>query len=249
MDPHQGALRAANRRAHAWRHHRRSGRVSGPVGRRCPHPGHGRFDGAEAVDSGAGQSDAGDPAGGSQGGAERRRDRHGPQRLSEPSEQRAVLSLHFSRRIGCRRHHHHPADGNRRGACACRTGAPGAKRHRGGGLRRHRRPELRSRILDSQAVRSAPDREDRAGRRPGGHGIGRGDAPDPRSGRLQPASAAIRVSQRHADAAHLRRSAQDRAGAQPHRLCRRRGREGAARRANRGRREAVACRSWWAARR
>ena len=250
MDPDQGAVRAANPRAHARRHHRRSGRVPGPVGRRCPHPGHGLVDGAEAFDSGPGQSDSGDPAGGSQGGAGRCGDCHGAQRLSEPSEQRAVLSLHFSRRIGCRRHHHHPADGNRRGACACRARAPGAKRYRGGGLWRHRGLELRSRILDSQAVRSAPDREDRAGGCPGGDGIGRRRRARSRSGGLQPAPAAIRLSQRHADAADLCGSAQDR--------CRERSRivyaEGEDERVLRAVQIAVdeklsRRRSWWAGRR
>ena len=89
----------------------------------------------------------------------------------------------------------------------------------------------------SEAVRSALDRQDRAGGCQGRDGIGRRHSSDPRSGGLLPAPAAIRLSQRHVDAADLRGSAQGGARAQPDRLRRRRGRTGAARRANRGGRE------------
>ena len=48
--------------------------------------------------------DAGDPAGGGQGGAARRDHRHRPLGLSEPGQQRAVLPVHLPRRARRRRH-------------------------------------------------------------------------------------------------------------------------------------------------
>ena len=65
--------------------------------------------------------------------------------------------------------------------------------------------------------------QDRAGGRQGRDGLRRRHPADRRSRRLRPAAAAIRVSQRHADGADLCGRAQDRAGAQPHRLRRGRG--------------------------
>ncbi len=83
--------------------------------------------------------------------------------------------------------------------------------------------EFRSRIPHPQAFRSAPDRQDRAGSGESGHGIGSGHAADRRSGSLRPASAAVRLSQRHADAADVCGGAQGARAAQPRRLRRRRG--------------------------
>ena len=87
------------------------------------------------------------------------------------------------------------------------------------------------RIPDSEAVRSAPDREDRAGRRAGRDGRRRRDTPDRGHGRVQAAPATVRVSQRHDDEADL----PDRA--------RRAGREEARRVRGRRRRARVARRS------
>ncbi len=125
----------------------------------------------------------------------------------ESGQQRPVLSLHLSRRVGCRRDHHHPADGNRRRARHRRAGAPGAKRHRRRRLRRHRGSGVRPGLSHPQALRPAPDRQDRAGGRQGRHGVRRGHPADRRPRSLRPATAAIRLSQRHADAADLRRRA------------------------------------------
>ena len=55
--------------------------------------------------------------------------------------------------------------------------------HRRAGLR-HREPALRPGVPDSQAVRPAPHRDDRAGGRQGGDGLRRGDAADRRLRRL-----------------------------------------------------------------
>ncbi len=166
------------------------------------------------------------------------RHRHGPQRLSQSGQQCPVLSLHLSRRAGCGRHHHHPADGNRRRARHRRAGAPGAERCGGRRLRRHRGSGLRPGIPHPQTLRSAADRQDRAGGGQGRHGLRRGHAAHRRPGGLWPAPAAVRVPQRHLDAAHICRRAHGAGRTQPHRLCGRRGRAGAARRANHRRREA-----------
>ena len=71
-----------------------------------------------------GQSRSRDHAGGSQGGAQRRDRRHGPQRLSQPGQQCAGLSLYFPRRAGRARHHHQRRDEDRR-----------RRSHRGAGAR------------------------------------------------------------------------------------------------------------------
>ena len=87
---------------------------------------------------------------------------------------------------------------------------------------------VRSGIHHPQALRSPLDRQDRAGSRQGGHAVRSGDSADCRSRRVRPAVAAVRVSQRHSDAADICRSAPGTRGAQPHRLRRRRGRAGPA---------------------
>ena len=201
-----------------------------------------------AADPRPGQSAAGDPSGGGAGRPPGRRDRNGAQRLPESGEQCAVLSVHFPRRAGRRRHHHHALDGNSGRARDRGARPPGAERRRRGRLRRHRGPELRSAIPHSQAVRSAADRQDRTRGRQSCDGVGRRDAADRGLRCLPQPPRAVRLSQRHADAADLRRRAQGRARAQPHRVRRGRGRTGAARRADRGRREGSRPRSWWAVR-
>ena len=78
----QGALRAADRRAHAGRHPAGRRRLPRPVGRRRAEARDGRADGDKAADPGARQSRAGDHAGRREGGAARRDHRHRPLGLS-----------------------------------------------------------------------------------------------------------------------------------------------------------------------
>jgi malic enzyme len=91
-------------------------------------------------------------------------------------------------------------------------------------------PMEASRTLHSVRNTSSPspsiplDRQDRAGSRQGGHAVRSGDSADRRSRRVRPAVAAVRVSQRHSDAADICRSAPGARGAQPDCLRRRRGR-------------------------
>ncbi len=82
---------------------------------------------------------------------------------------------------------------------------------------------FRSGLSHPQALRPALDRQDRAGSRQGRHGVGRGDSTHRRPGSLWAAPAAVRLSQRHAHAADLRRGAYPARGPQPHRVCGRRG--------------------------
>jgi malate dehydrogenase (oxaloacetate-decarboxylating)(NADP+) len=92
----------------------------------------------------------------------RRHHRHRPFGLSEPGQQRAVLPLHLPRRAGCRRDHHHRemklaavrAIAELAQAEASDVVAPGLRR---------RGPGLRPRVPHPQALRSAPDRQDRPG--------------------------------------------------------------------------------------
>jgi malate dehydrogenase (oxaloacetate-decarboxylating)(NADP+) len=115
-----------------------------------------------------------------------------------------------------------------RGALDRRTCAPGSQRNRRQRLW-HTGPLVRSRISDSQAFRSAPDRANRAGRGEGGDGLRRREQADRRLRRLPPASATVRLPQRHADEADLRCRAYGRVREEPHHPLRGRGRARAAR--------------------
>ena len=124
----------------------------------------GQAHGGAAADHGARQSDAGNHAGGGARGAPRRDDLHRALGLSEPGQQRPVLSLHLPRRARCRRDHHQRGDEarGRRGDRGAR--ARGAVGRRGARLRR-RGAHLRHGLADPQPVRSAPDPAHRAGGR------------------------------------------------------------------------------------
>ena len=96
------------------------------------------------------------------GGARRRHHGDRPQRLSQPGQQRPVLSLHLPRRARCRGHGGQRRDEDRLRAGAGGAGAQGAVRGRGARLRRAGR-RLRAQPDHPQAVRSAPDRRAGAG--------------------------------------------------------------------------------------
>ena len=65
-------------------------------------------------------------------------------RSDYPNQVNNVLCFPFIfRSVGCRRHYHHPANGDRHRSCHCRIGAPRTERHRGCRLRRYRRPQIR----------------------------------------------------------------------------------------------------------
>ena len=132
-------------------------------------------------------------------------------------------------------------DGNRRRAARSRPRAGGAERCRCIGLRHHQ-PQLRSRIPDSQAVRSAADHAHRARGGAGRDGERRGLAADRRSRRLPRPAAAVRLSLRHLHEADLHdREECRRDGRQvAHRVRRGRGRARAARRPGRHRRRSRA---------
>ena len=95
--------------------------------------------------------------------------------------------------------------------------------------------ELRPRIPDPAALRSAPHREDRARRRQGGDGQRRRDRPDQGFRRLRPEAERVRLPLRPHHEAHLHRGE---GSAAAHRLRRGRGRARAARGAGRRRRRA-----------
>ena len=95
-------------------------------------------DGGQAADPGARQSRAGNHAGRGEGCAPRCGHRHRPLRLSEPGQQRAVLSVHLPRRARRRRDDDQRGDEACRGACARRPRDGGAIGHRRRGLRRPR---------------------------------------------------------------------------------------------------------------
>ena len=174
----QGALRAADRGAEARRHPRRRRRVSRALRGEGAEARMARADGRQAADPGARQSRARDHARRRQGRAAGRRHRDGALGFSEPGEQRAVLSVHLSRRARRRRHDGERGDEARVGAGAGRPRDGRAVGHRRQRLRRGG-PALRARVPDPEAVRSAPHRDDRAGGGEGGDGLGSGDAADP----------------------------------------------------------------------
>ena len=141
-------------------------RVPRPLGRRRSETRAARPDGAAPADHGARQSLSGDHAGRGRGRAARRDDLHRPLGLSEPGQQRPVLSLHLPRRARCRRDHDQRGDEGRRREGHRRSCARSALR--GGGARLWRRgASLRREVPDPEPVRSAPDPAHRAG---GGEG-------------------------------------------------------------------------------
>ena len=100
-----------------------------------------------------------------------------------------------------------------------------------------RKSALWSRVPDPEAVRSAADRDDCAGGREGGDGLGCRHAADRGLRRVSAAPDAVRLSLRTADEADLRRGE---GVAEAHRVRRGRRRARIARRAGRGRRRARA---------
>ena len=130
----------------------------------------------------------------------------GRSRLSQPGQQRPVLSLHLSRRARRRRERHQRGDEARGGRGDRRAGARDA--FGGGGARLQRRSRaVRPRLADPQSVRSAPD----AAHRPGGGARGDGErrrAPaDRRFRRLRRPAVALRLPLRLHDEAAVRRGA------------------------------------------
>ncbi len=90
----------ADQGSHPGRGDRGLRRVLRPVGEGRADPGHGPLHGGAADHLRDGQPGPGDHAGGCPGGAPALHHRHGPQRLSQPGQQRARLSLHLPRRAG-----------------------------------------------------------------------------------------------------------------------------------------------------
>ncbi len=233
MDEHKIVLRAEDVGAHARRHPARRRRLPRAVRRARAEARVARDDGAEAAHPRARQSRARDHAGRREGGAARRGHRHRALGLSEPGQQRPVLPVHLPRRARRRRHDDQRGDEARMRARDRRPRDGRAIGHRRARVQQRREPSLRSRLPDSQAVRSAPHREDRAGGGQGGDGLGCRDAPDRRFRRVPPEAHAVRVSLRPADEADLHGGE---GGAQAHRVRGRRGRARAARGAGRRRR-------------
>ena len=105
----------------------------GLVGAQCAEARHGQADGGQAAGDGAGQSESGNHAGRSPQGAPRRDDLHRALRLSQPGQQRPVLSVHLPRRARCRRHRDqrgHEARRGRRDRAAGARSAVGCDRAR-----------------------------------------------------------------------------------------------------------------------
>ena len=120
----------------------------------------------QAADPGAGQSRPGDHAG---AGARRppgRHHRHRPQRLSEPGQQRAVLSVHLPRRAGRLRHHDQRGDEDRRGGGDRRAGARRGQSEVVAAAYGGAAPVFGPDYIIPQTVRSAADPGDRPRRRP-----------------------------------------------------------------------------------
>ena len=157
-----------------------------------------------AADPGARQSRARDPAGAGAKAQARRRHRDRPLRLSEPGQQRPVLSVHLPRRARRRRHDHQPTRWSSRPCTAIAELAQAEQSDIvAAGLRRADLafgPDY----LIPQAVRSAPDRQDRAGGGQGGDGQRRRDAADQGLRRLPRAAAAVRLPLRHDHEADVR---------------------------------------------
>ena len=129
--------------------------VPGPLRAARAEAGVARAAGAEAADPGAGQSGAGDPARAGRRAAAGRHRRHRAQRLSQPGQQRPVLSVHLPRRAGCLGHHDQRGDEDRRG---------GSDRRRWRAWRRPRwsPPPMAVRRRCSVPTTSSPSRSIRA---------------------------------------------------------------------------------------
>ena len=151
--PLEERLCPEDRQAQARRHHRRRRHLSRPVCPRGAQAGDGESDGGEAADHGARQSDAGDHAGRGVESAPRRADLHRAFGLSEPGQQRPVLSLHLPRRARCRRDRDQRGDEDRRGRGDRGAGARSALGSRGPRLWR-RGADLRARLAHPQPLRS-----------------------------------------------------------------------------------------------
>ena len=220
-----GPLRQPDRRAHAGGRAARRRHLPRPVRPARAEGGVAAAAGGQAADPGAGQPGAGDPAG---GGARRpagRDRRHRAQRLPEPGQQRAVLPVHLPRRAGRGRHQHQRGDEGRLRRGDRRAGAGGGERGGGRGLWR-RGPRVRPRLHHPQAVRPAADPADRPRGGAGRDAHRRRHPADRGLRRLPPRAGGVRLPLRPADAPGVRGGAQI---PPPHRLCRGRGRAGAAR--------------------
>ena len=228
----QGALRASRRKARtlaeiiAGRRH-----LPRPVRRRRAEARDGGEDGRQAADPRARQSRARDHAGGGQGGAARRVIATG--RSDYPNQVNNVLCFPFIFRGALDVGATTITEAMKLAARARdrRARAGRAVGHRGARLR-HREPALRPGVPDPEAVRSAPDREDRAGGGQGGDGLRRGDAADRRPRRLPRAADAVRLPLRPDHEAGVRGGEEGRRSAS----CTPKARTSAC---------CARCRSWW----
>nr|CAX83853.1 Malic oxidoreductase family protein [uncultured bacterium] len=185
-------------RRHRWRRH-----IPGPV----------RAQGAEARDGGqdgrapagfrAGQSDAGNHAGRSAGGASRRHHRHRQKRLSQSGQQCLVLSLPVQGGLGRRRHHHQRSDEASGREGTGRAGDGRTRRPGGVGLWR-RGFAFRPQLPDPQTLRSPVDSGGGARRGQGRHGQRRGHKADRRFPGLPRPAKPVRLPLRASHEAGLR---------------------------------------------
>ena len=120
-----------------------------------------------------GQSGPGNHLRRGQGRPQRRHHGHRPVRLPEPGQQRPRLPLHLPGRPGRARHQDQRADEAGRVHGPGQAGQGGRARCRHQGLRREQVP-VRHRVHHPEAVRPARAAVGGAGRRPGGHRLGRG---------------------------------------------------------------------------
>ena len=226
-----GALRQDHQRHHPAR--RAAGRrhLPGPVRAPRAEAGMAAAAGRQADDPGPGQPRPRDRSRVGPGRPSGCDHRHRAQRLSEPGQQRPVLSLHLPRRARRRRHHHQRSHENRRGRSDRPPGSDRGQRGRRRGLWRHR-AGVRSRLHHPPPVRPPPD----PGSRPRGgsccHGQRGGASADPRFRGVPAGTGALRVPLRLPDAAGVRIR---RPRPETHRLRRGRGRTRPARRTNPGR--------------
>ncbi len=130
--------------------------------------------------------------------------RHRAFGLSEPGQQRAVLSVHLPRRAGLRRDQDQRGDEAGLRARDRRAGQ-GRDQRRGGRCLPRARAEVRRRLPDPHALRRAPDPAHRAGGGQGGDGLRRGDAADRRPGGLPPVAEPLCLPDRHVHAPGVRR--------------------------------------------
>ncbi len=173
----QGALRPRHQGAHARRRHRRRRHLPRALRPRRADEGDGEGDGGEAADPGARQSRARDPARARRRGPLRRADGDRALRLPEPGQQRPLLPVHVPRRARRRRDVDHRGDEARVHARDRRARARRAVGRRRAGLRR-READVRPRVPDPEALRSAADGDGADGGGEGGDGQRRRDAAD-----------------------------------------------------------------------